>query len=77
MNCPLPRYWICHALVAATICAVASPFIGVVGGAAAGAAFYVGREVRDREKLGAWDWPGLITPISINTLIAVIWTLIA
>lgn len=25
--------------------------------------FYISREVRDREKLGYWDWPGLLAPL--------------
>ena len=52
MTCPLPRYWLCHMAIAALIMAGLSPFIGVPGAAVAGAMFYVGREVRDREKLG-------------------------
>ena len=29
----------------------------------AGVLFYLGREIRDREKLGRWDWPGLLWPV--------------
>ncbi len=68
MTCPLPRYWLCHALVAQIVMWVSAPLIGIAGGAVAGAAFYIGREVRDREKLGTWDWPGLISPVAANAL---------
>jgi xanthine/uracil/vitamin C permease (AzgA family) len=55
-------YYILHALVALTIQAtVAIPF-SIETGTAAGFCFYLGREVRDRQKLGAWDWAGLIFP---------------
>jgi len=37
--------------------------------ALAGAVFYLGREIRDREKLGAWDWPGLLWPVGVCILL--------
>lgn len=64
MTCPLPRYWLCHIAVALIIAAGVWPFLGLNAGLAAGAFFYIGREVRDREKLGSWDWPGLIAPVA-------------
>ena len=58
---PFP-YYIEHALVALAIqTAVAMPF-SIETGTAAGFCFYLGREVRDRQKLGVWDWKGLIAP---------------
>jgi hypothetical protein len=55
-------YYILHALVALTIqSAVSIPFT-IETGTAAGFCFYLGREVRDRQKLGAWDWAGLMSP---------------
>ncbi len=46
------------------------------GGLGMGATFYVGREIRDREKLGHWDWPVLIAPVATCLLlwgIFVVW----
>ena len=31
-------------------------------GLASSLPFYVSREIRDREKLGYWDWPGVLWP---------------
>lgn len=61
----LPWYWARHILVATLILVAVWPFFGVQAGALAGAFFYIGREVRDREKLGVWDWPGLIAPVAV------------
>lgn len=32
-------------------------------GFATGTIFYLSRELRDRQKLGSWDWPGLWAPV--------------
>ena len=69
MTCPLPRYYLCHALVAQVIMWALAPIFGLTAGALAGAAFYIGREVRDREKLGTWDWPGLAAPVAVNAVV--------
>ncbi len=64
-------YWLEHVFVAVTIQVVVGTLLdvtllstdGVTAGTAAGIAFYAGREIRDRQKLGRWDWPGLIAPV--------------
>lgn len=66
----LPRYWLRHAAIALVI-SLAMWFVPHAW-AWAGAMFYLGREIRDREKLGAWDWPGLIAPL---VACAVLWAL--
>lgn len=75
LDCPFPRYWMCHILVALLIALVVWPFLGLTAGLASGASFYIGREIRDYEKLGEWDWPGLIAPVSACLLIYMISTL--
>lgn len=55
-------YYIIHALIALSIQAVVSLVFSVETGTAAGFCFYLGREIRDREKLGHWDWAGLVSP---------------
>lgn len=54
MSAPGP-HWLHHAVIALVLMLC----VGLV----AGVMFYAGREVRDREKLGTWDWPGLIAPV--------------
>lgn len=66
MRIPGP-YWLHHALVALGIMAIIWPIAGPAAGALAGQFFYLGREVRDREKLGSWDWPGLAAPVLGNS----------
>lgn len=51
-------------MIALVIAAALWPLLSLDAGLAAGASFYIGREVRDREKLGTWDWPGLVAPVS-------------
>lgn len=63
----LPHYYLRHAAVALAISAVA--FFVPTAWALAGAVFYLGREIRDREKLGAWDWPGLLWPVGVCILL--------
>ncbi len=63
-------YWLEHAFLALMIQVVSGTALdvlllstdGVTAGTAAGIAFYAGREIRDRQKLDRWDWPGLIAP---------------
>lgn len=52
-------YYIWHLVIAVVITGALYP---IAGSFLPGAVFYVGREVRDREKLGRWDWPGLLWP---------------
>lgn len=53
-------YYIKHLLIALGISGLGY----VLDGSAVlyGALFYLGREIRDREKLGFWDWKGLLYP---------------
>ena len=66
----LPRYYLRHAFIALVISAVA--FFIPTAWALAGAVFYLGREIRDREKLGVWDWPGLLWPVGVCILLWVV-----
>ncbi len=64
-------YWILHGIVAVMIqidisilswmLSFSSDNLSV--GTASGIAFYVGREIRDLEKLGFFDWKGFVSPI--------------
>jgi len=62
VNCPLPRYFMCHAVVALTIAAVLWPFLGLDAGLAAGTAFYAGREYTQWESGLPFDWKGVAAP---------------
>jgi hypothetical protein len=42
MNCPLPRYYLCHAVIALLIAAALWWPLGLNAGLAAGVAFYAG-----------------------------------
>lgn len=65
----LPYYYLRHAIIAL---AISVAFVHVPHAwALLGAMFYVGREVRDREKLGMWDWPGLVAPVAISIILYV------
>ena len=64
------RYYHKHALVALIIALVIgaisyfAPYQYVLCGAIAGAFFYIGREIRDYEKLNeGMDWKGLLWPV--------------
>lgn len=65
MNCPLPRYWMCHALVALLIAAILWPLVGLPAGLCAGVAFYAGREFTQWESGLPFDWKGLLAPFSV------------
>lgn len=65
-------YWAHHVLIASGIMLACWPVFGLQAGALAGAMFYAGREVRDREKLGAWDWPGLLAPVGSMIIVIVL-----
>jgi len=43
------------------------PFDGLFAGYGLGMGFYIGREIRDLEKLGFMDWHGLIYPMLYST----------
>lgn len=67
MQCPLPRYWMCHAVIALAIAVAIWPLLGLVAGLAAGAAFYAGREHAQWQQGGGpglpFDWLGLMVPV--------------
>jgi hypothetical protein len=62
MNCPLPRYYLCHAVVALLIAVAVWPVLGLVAGLSAGTAFYAGREFTQWESGMPFDWKGLLAP---------------
>ena len=67
MNCPLPRYYLCHSLVSIIIAFAVAPVLGLEAGCAAGAAFYAGREYTQWEQGGGaglpFDYKGIIAPV--------------
>lgn len=69
MTCPLPRYYLCHAVFALIIAACLWPFLGLAAGLAAGVAFYAGREFTQWEQGGGpglpFDWPGIVAPFAV------------
>lgn len=64
MQCPLPRYYLCHAVISLIIAAVLAVFIGLPAGLAAGTAFYAGREYTQWEGGLPFDWKGLLAPFA-------------
>lgn len=81
MNCPLPRYYLCHTVVALLVAVVLWPFFGLAAGLAAGVAFYAGREFTQWEQGGGaglpFDWPGIAAPffVCLSIYIAYYWVL--
>lgn len=76
MNCPLPRYYLCHAVVALLIAAAIWPVLGLVAGLAAGVAFYAGREFTQWEGGMPFDWKGIAAPFGACVIVLVIhWVL--
>lgn len=65
VSCPLPRYYLCHSVIALLIAGVVGPIIGESAGLAAGAAFYVGREYTQWESGLPFDWKGLLAPLAV------------
>ena len=76
MNCPLPKYYLCHAAIVLIITAVVWPFLGLYAGLSAGAAFYVGREYTQWENGSPFDWKGLLAPLVICFIILIIGVLL-
>jgi hypothetical protein len=62
MNCPLPRYYLCHAIVSLAIAAVLWFPLGLAAGLAAGVGFYAGREFTQWEGGLPFDWKGIAVP---------------
>lgn len=69
----IPYYHI-HGLIAVTIMAVTSVFMGIEFGYAAGIFFYLGREIRDAEKDKEYkfSWKDFIYPVIYTTILYVI-----
>ena len=72
MNCPLPRYWMCHALVSLIIAAVLWWPFGLNAGLAAGVAFYAGREFTQWESGLPFDWKGLLAPVVVCAIAIIV-----
>lgn len=79
MTCPLPRYYLCHIVIALAIAAVMAPLLGLAAGLAAGAAFYAGREFTQWEQGGGEglpvDWKGLLAPVIACVLVGFVFFL--
>lgn len=65
MTCPLPRYFMCHAVIALLIAAAVWPIVSLEAGLAAGTAFYAGREYTQWESGLPFDWKGLLAPFCV------------
>lgn len=73
MQCPLPRYYFCHAVIALVIAAVIWPFLGLPAGLAAGTAFYAGREYTQWESGLPFDWKGIAAPVAACSIAFVLY----
>lgn len=69
MNCPLPKYYFCHIVIALLISGALWPVMGINAGLAAGVAFYAGREFTQWESGLPFDWKGIAAPAVVCTLI--------
>ena len=73
MNCPLPRYYFCHAAIALLIAVAVWPLLGLPAGLTAGVAFYAGREYTQWEQGGGkglpFDWRGILAPVIACSLV--------
>lgn len=69
MKCPLPRYWMCHAIVAVLIALALWPMFGLKFGLGIGAGVYIGREFTQWEQGGGaglpFDWRGAVWPVAV------------
>lgn len=72
MNCPLPRYWMCHIIVAIIIAAVVGTVLDPLAGATAGGFFYIGREYTQWESGLQFDWKGLLAPVATCLVMIII-----
>lgn len=69
ITCPLPWYFMCHAVIALIIAAVIWPVLGLPAGLAAGVAFYAGREFTQWESGLSFDWKGIVAPAVVCLLV--------
>lgn len=63
-------YWVAHAFVALCISLITGFWLS-------GTMFYIGREIRDLEKLHEWDlkgfdWKGFLAPLAISLILLTI-----
>jgi hypothetical protein len=69
INCPLPRYYFCHAVVALAIALALWWPLGLPAGCAAGVAFYAGREFTQWDQGDGpglpFDWKGVLVPLVV------------
>lgn len=77
MQCPLPRYYLCHVGVALAIAAALWPLVGLVAGLCAGAAFYAGREYTQWESGLPFDWKGIAAPFIACLIVLIASTVLA
>lgn len=63
MICPLPAYWMCHAIIALAIATLVSFVLPLWLGLAIGAGFYAVRETLQWMGGKPFDWPGLLAPV--------------
>lgn len=73
MTCPLPRYYLCHAVIALLIAACLWPLLGLNAGLTAGVAFYAGREFTQWESGKPFDLPGLLAPFATGIACLIIY----
>lgn len=73
MNCPLPRYYLCHAVIALIIAAVLWWPLGLNAGLAAGVAFYAGREFTQWESGLPFDWNGILAPFLVCLVVLIVY----
>jgi hypothetical protein len=76
LECPLPRYYFCHAAFALLIAVLLAPGIGFYGGLCCGAMFYISREWAQYEFGLLFDWPGLLAPLLTCAIAAIIYSLV-
>lgn len=78
MQCPFYRYWICHIVLALAIAAVVGLFASFVSHPlllaclAAGACFYLGREIAQAQIYHTWDHRGWGAPLLACLMILIL-----
>jgi hypothetical protein len=76
MNCPLPRYYACHAVIALLIAAALWWPLGLPAGLSAGTAFYAGREFTQWESGLPFDWKGIAAPLTACLSVLIVHSLL-
>lgn len=72
MQCPLPRYYLCHAVIALLIAACVAPFLGLEAGLSSGVSFYAGREFTQWESGLPFDWRGIAAPAGVCLFVLIL-----